>query len=295
MAAFMPQKYIARLDTIHDYKQNKSAMGRIYSWEFATHYALSHPLFGGGFSMWASDRAWNTYGPPGADHRAIHSIFFEVLGEQGFVGLGLFLGLIWAGWRQLARVKKIAKTSADRYWMGDLAGMMQVSLVGFLAAGAFLPMPYFDLFYQLLALAVVLGHLATKSLRDPQAAELEAGEPGFFSVFGLQWSRKKPPKSAQPTSARSASAPRASPSAKSARNQPAQQAKKAQAKPTRPASAPPASPSAKSAQNQPAQAKKAQAKPTRSASARPASAQPASPRSGSAHSGKSGLRNLPRW
>ena len=42
-------------------------------------------------------------------------------------------------------------------WPADLAAMFQVSLVGYLAAGAFLPMPYFDLLYQMIALTVLLG------------------------------------------------------------------------------------------------------------------------------------------
>lgn len=164
---FMPSAWVHRmhsLETIHKTAtQNESAVGRIQSWIFATNVAIAHPVTGGGFHVWASGRMWDRYGPPGAVHRAIHSIFFEVLGEQGFVGLALYLGLIFAGWRTLARVRRLARAGPERIWMGDLAGMIQVSLLGFIAAGCFAPVPYIDIFYQLLAIALILQVFAERT------------------------------------------------------------------------------------------------------------------------------------
>jgi probable O-glycosylation ligase (exosortase A-associated) len=156
IGAFMPQQYFSRIHTIHNYQHNQSAEGRIDSWKFATNVALANPITGGGFDVWASDYQWNTYGPPGATHRAIHSIWFEVLGEQGFIGLIIFVSMLLVGWLSLARIRKQARGSPELAWMGDLASMIQVSFVGFVAAGTFLPMPYFDLFYQLIAIVTVM-------------------------------------------------------------------------------------------------------------------------------------------
>src|SRR5699024_361644 len=91
LLTFMPQKWVGRMHSISHYQQSESAEGRIQSWKFATNVALARPLRAGGFDVWASDSMWNKYGPPGAVHRAIHSIYFEVIGEQGFIGLGLYL------------------------------------------------------------------------------------------------------------------------------------------------------------------------------------------------------------
>ena len=168
---FLPEKWAARMDTISHYQHNESAVGRIQSWEFATNVAIQRPLTAGGFSVWASSDMWNAYGPPGAVHRAIHSIFFQILGEQGFIGLMLYLSLLFMGWRQLALTRRKLSGRADMQWLGDLAGFMQVSMVGFLAAGAFLPQAYFDFIYQILALSVVMRSLAEKHL-------LEQDEPG---------------------------------------------------------------------------------------------------------------------
>jgi len=46
-----------------------------------------------------------------------------------------------------------------------LANMIQVSLVAYAGAGALLPMPYFDLFYQLLAVTAVLNVLLERAAR----------------------------------------------------------------------------------------------------------------------------------
>jgi len=173
---FMPQQWLGRMHTIQTYgsdpnaiQKNESAEGRIQSWEFATHVALAHPFVGGGFRVWASDQMWDEYGPPGAVHRAIHSIFFEVLGEQGFVGLALYLGLIIAGWKALSNVRRRTRDGPETRWMADLASMFQVSIVGYLVGGAFLTRPYLDIFYQLLALTVVLQVMAARTVGETEA------------------------------------------------------------------------------------------------------------------------------
>ncbi|RJS94727.1 putative O-glycosylation ligase, exosortase A system-associated [Salinisphaera sp. Q1T1-3] len=158
LASFMPPQYFARMDTIDQYQQDESAQGRIQSWKFATNVALAHPVLGGGMEVWSSHSMWEQYGPEGAvPGRAIHSIFFEVLGEQGFVGLGLFVALLLAGYLSLGHIRRRARAGpVQAQWLADLASMMQASLVGYGAAGALLPTPYIDLLYQMLALVAVM-------------------------------------------------------------------------------------------------------------------------------------------
>ncbi|HET7313718.1 putative O-glycosylation ligase, exosortase A system-associated [Salinisphaera sp.] len=165
IAAVMPAKYTARIETINNYHHDASAQGRIQSWKFATHVAKANPLLGGGFDVWASDRMWQQYGPIGATPgRAIHSIFFEVLGEQGFVGLGLYVALLLVGYMSLARVRKRARAQPGIGDLADLASMIQVSLIAYAAAGALLPLAYIDFFYQLLAVTVVIQVLAQREI-----------------------------------------------------------------------------------------------------------------------------------
>jgi len=161
---FMPPQWTERMDTLQHATETDSAETRIQSWEFSANVALHRPLLGGGFNIYESRPMWQRYGPEGAKPRAVHSIYFRILGEQGFVGLALFLGLLVASWRNCSRVRKRTRQIGDMKWAFDLASMLQVSLVAFAAAGAFLPMSYFDLSYQLMALSALLVVCCTREL-----------------------------------------------------------------------------------------------------------------------------------
>lgn len=191
IAAFMPQQYYARIYSINDYQDNASATGRIDSWKFATNYAVHHPVLGGGLLMSSSDTAWNTYGPPGATHRAIHSVWFRVLGEHSFIGIGLYVAMLIAAWLSLARIRKRTRDVPDKSWMTDLASMIQVSLVAFVVAGTFLPMAYFDLVYQLLALTALLQVFSLATARQKSPVQDKPAERNGDAVIADQRLRSK--------------------------------------------------------------------------------------------------------
>lgn len=156
---FMPPQWTQRMGTLHDAQQTDSGETRIQSYKFAVNVALHRPLLGGGFNVYQSNSMWQRYGPEGATPRAIHSIYFRVLGEQGFPGLILFLALLFVSWRTCSQVRKRTREIPEERWAFDLASMLQVSLVAFMVAGTFLPMSYFDLAYQIMALcALLIGH-----------------------------------------------------------------------------------------------------------------------------------------
>lgn len=154
---FMPSKWTARMETLHHASHTDSGETRIQSYKFAANVALHHPILGGGFFVYKSKLMWQNYGPVGTIPRAIHSIYFRVLGEQGFVGLFLFLALLYLSWKYCSLTRRRARGDAELRWAYDLASMLQVSLLAFMTAGAFLPMSYFDLAYQLMALCAILA------------------------------------------------------------------------------------------------------------------------------------------
>lgn len=153
---FMPAKWMQRMDTLHDAAQTESAQTRIQSWEFATNVAIHSPIVGGGFNVYQSHEMWRRYGPEGATHRAVHSIYFRVLGEQGFPGLALFLALLFTSWRSCSRVIKQTRGSLEQRWAYDLGSMTQVSLAAFMTAGLATTSSYFDFSYQLMAICALL-------------------------------------------------------------------------------------------------------------------------------------------
>ena len=165
---FMPPQWTARMDTLHHTDTVHSAQTRLQSWVFAANVAIHRPLVGGGFEVYRDASMWQQYGPEGAKPRAIHSIYFNILGDQGFVGLLLFLGLLFATWRKCSKVRKRTRDDPELKWAFDLASMLQVSLVAFVTGGTFLPMAYFDLTYQLMALPALLAiHVLQRAAERP--------------------------------------------------------------------------------------------------------------------------------
>jgi hypothetical protein len=77
------------------------------------------------------------------------------LGEHGFVGLALFLGLGVSLWRACSWTIRRVRDDPDLEELEHLQRMVQVSLVAYAVSGAFLGLAYFDLFYNLLAIAVI--------------------------------------------------------------------------------------------------------------------------------------------
>lgn len=176
---FMPPEWTARMGTLHDARQTDSGETRIQSWKFAANVALHRPLTGGGFEAYSSTPLWEAYAPPGSIQRAVHSIYFRTLGEQGFVGLAIFLGLLLCTWRNCGAVRKRCRDEPSLKWAYDLASMLQVSLLAFMSSGAFLPMPYFDLALQMMALSCVLRERALQEVAGsaPVQRTLSVGTP----------------------------------------------------------------------------------------------------------------------
>ncbi len=150
---FMPDQWFARMDTINDYQNDGSAMGRINAWWMAWNLAKDQ-FFGGGFNIY-NLATFSRYAPVPWDVHAAHSIYFQVLGEHGFIGLFLFLLLWWLVWREAGKLKLLGIKQPETLWLSDLGAMCQVSLIGYAVGGAFLSLAYFDLPYNVMVMVVL--------------------------------------------------------------------------------------------------------------------------------------------
>lgn len=157
VALIMPAQWFERMHTIDDYKQDDSAMGRINAWQFAINVA-THNVLGGGFNVF-SPRQFLVYAPDPLAYHVAHSIFFQVLGDHGFVGLTIFVTLILCVWRTGSRVIKVCADAPELKWASDLAKMTQVCVIGYAVSGAFLSLAYFDLYYDFIVILVALEKL----------------------------------------------------------------------------------------------------------------------------------------
>ena len=158
--SFMPEQWWSRMDTIGGYQQDASAQGRINAWHMAWNLAQDR-FFGGGF-MISDPSVFRIYAPVPEDVHAAHSIYFQVLGEHGFVGLFLFVAIGVLTWLTAQRlIRECSDTPASR-WAADLGAMVQVSMVGYAVGGAFLSLAYFDLPYDMMAAVVVAAGVVRK-------------------------------------------------------------------------------------------------------------------------------------
>lgn len=172
LLAFMPPEWSLRMESINNYQVDASAQGRINAWGMAWNLARDR-FFGGGFEIY-EPAVFAIYAPNPTDLHAAHSIYFQVLGEHGFVGLALYLLLGVLAWRDAAWIIGRANASDDLRWAASLAAMIQTSLVGFAVGGAFLSLAYFDVPYYMVALLVATRALLEQRLRQARLA----GGPG---------------------------------------------------------------------------------------------------------------------
>lgn len=159
---FMPQNWHDRMGTIENYQEDGSAMGRINAWWTAWNIAKDK-LTGGGFEHWSA-HTFSLYAPNPIDVHDAHSIYFEILGEHGFIGLFLYLIILLYSFKNANWIIKNTKNSIENSWANNLAKMLKVSLISYVSGGAFLGLAYFDLYWNIVILLVVLRELIAKQL-----------------------------------------------------------------------------------------------------------------------------------
>lgn len=149
----MPEHWWGRMASIANYQEDASAMGRINAWYVAWDVAKSN-FFGAGMS-YQHPELFLQYGRFETTVRAAHSIYFQIMGNHGFIGLFLYL-MIWiSSFRTAGWLRKNALKERETKWVADLGAMAQASLIGYAVGGAFLSMPYFDLPYNIMVMLVL--------------------------------------------------------------------------------------------------------------------------------------------
>jgi probable O-glycosylation ligase (exosortase A-associated) len=189
---FMPDTWVQRMDTIRTFQQDDSALSRIWTWTTLWNAAVDNPVLGVGF---AADNAavFAKYAPLDGPYASFkgrvyvaHSIYFQMAGEHGFVGLALFLSLGLVTWFSAGRIAKQTKDDKELGpWMPMLMWMCQVSLIGYAAGGAFLSLAYLDLPYYIVGFVVTSSLIAKRRALElkkvtaapsPQGAAASASE-----------------------------------------------------------------------------------------------------------------------
>lgn len=163
----LPQQWWDKMNTLESYEKDDSAMFRIYTWQTATNIAIDRFPLAGGFE-WESPEASLRYSPLPKLVLVAHSIYFQVIGSQGFIGLALWL-LFWAlVWFQCSYLRRVGKTREDWLWMYQLGSMVQISMIGYAIGGAFLDIAFWDVPYYLFAAVATAVWLARQAALKPK-------------------------------------------------------------------------------------------------------------------------------
>jgi putative inorganic carbon (hco3(-)) transporter len=165
----LPESVFQRADKIENYQSDGSANQRLQSWTVAFNLALDRPVTGAGFEFeYSPDEArWLSYGSEkytwALQHSsAAHSIYFQVLGQHGFIAFLLYLALLFGTLISLSRTKRWALSNPSTTWVAGYASGLQLGLMGYMMSGAFLSSAYFDLAWLYFALSAILAREVTE-------------------------------------------------------------------------------------------------------------------------------------
>jgi O-antigen ligase len=146
-----------------------TAEGRRFLWATARNMWEAHPVFGvggGNFTFLVGQ-----YQPTDFDEReylernwsgtVTHSMYFQVLAEQGTVGILLLLFIVVAHFLTLRRVRRLARSAGGlpddvRHDAELYAGALGGAIVGYCVAGAFLSVAYYPYLWYFSAMSVAL-------------------------------------------------------------------------------------------------------------------------------------------
>jgi probable O-glycosylation ligase (exosortase A-associated) len=168
----LPDSYTKRMGTIESHAADRSASTRLAVWAWTWDYAKRHP-FGGGFEAYRQNRLTvetsevavegNTTAIVTEESvdaaRAYHSAYFEMLGEQGWPGLLVWLLLHGLGLSQMEWVRHKLKRSeapADRSDL-SLANALQQAHIVYLVGALFIGVAFQPYVYMLVAMQIALA------------------------------------------------------------------------------------------------------------------------------------------
>ncbi|EZP55353.1 MULTISPECIES: DUF5935 domain-containing protein [Sphingomonas] len=167
---FLPASFTQRMSTIKSHDADESASTRIAVWQWTIDYAKTHP-FGGGFDAYRGNhiryeirKTDGSGADPGITDQAItdkargyHSAYFEMLGEQGYPGLLLWLSISVIGLVRMEVLRRRYRDPAGEFgWAGPLAAALQTAHLVYLLGAAFIAIAFQPFVYMLIGAQIGL-------------------------------------------------------------------------------------------------------------------------------------------
>ena len=189
---FLPASFTDRMETIGDHQADQSASTRLAVWEWTLEYVETHPL-GGGFEAYRQNQLSIDVVETSASGnttaieterledkgRAYHSSYFEMLGEQGWPGLAIWLLLHGLGvWQMERLIRRYRPTSLSAppqalEWVAPFARALQHSQIVYLVGSVFVGIAFQPFCYMVVALQCGLWTLVRRKEQVAQIPRLE--------------------------------------------------------------------------------------------------------------------------
>jgi putative inorganic carbon (hco3(-)) transporter len=164
----MPDAFWERMSTIREGEtaEDRSAQGRFHFWNVAVAMANAHPIFGVGFRAYeaAYDDFDSSHGWFGTK-RAVHSVWFGVLAELGYVGLALYGLIFFLAIRNCRRIQQLPQVGREARELKIYAIALEAGLVAFVVGGSFLSFQYFEMPWHWVGLTIALSGVSKKLAR----------------------------------------------------------------------------------------------------------------------------------
>ena len=189
---FLPKAFTERMGTIQNHQADSSASTRVAVWNWTMDYVKTHPM-GGGFEAYRQNKIqYEKVEAVGEGNnvtlkttiekdqaRAYHSAYFEMLGEQGYFGLALWLVINLAGLFRMEVIRqRYKKAEGDEAWIAPLASALQSGHVVYLLGAAFIAIAFQPFVYMLIGAQIGLDtylgrRAAAASFRPMRAPRLQ--------------------------------------------------------------------------------------------------------------------------
>jgi O-antigen ligase len=171
------ESYVERLRTMFNTAEG-TAESRQFLWTTAWNMWRTNPILGVGGGNYPylvgrfqpKDFLKRDYLERDWSGTVTHSVYFEVLAEQGTAGIVLLGYIIWAHFRTIRRLRRQAASQPMippdvRRDVELYGGALGGAMTGYCAAGAFLSVTYYPYLWYFSAMAVALEHMVRKEVK----------------------------------------------------------------------------------------------------------------------------------
>jgi putative inorganic carbon (hco3(-)) transporter len=163
----MSQTWLDRMFTIADPNADSSAGQRLDIWKWTWNYVADHPL-GGGFNAYVIS-SFIRHEADGSEYvvtgRAFHSIYFEILGEHGYLGFGIFALIMATMFITMFRIRRKTRDIAELAWLHDLMKALMMATLIYLAGGNFIGIGFQPPLYYFIAIVISAGQYYARATR----------------------------------------------------------------------------------------------------------------------------------